>query len=145
MRLGIVLFDVFEVDSVRTKSGDSPLTAVTQRNFVLTPVQAFEIIVEHWVIMSNRSKIAFEVLYIHGIEPDKRRVESDVDFGEFLAQRKGSPVVFDYFLELVECSKDRKNVFVVCFLPLSAGARRDRGLATTYLDQEQSRLYTPPC
>lgn len=57
---------------------------------LMIPVHAFQPVVEDGIGTPDRSKITLEVLYVDGIEPDKRDVQSHIELSHLLPQDIGT-------------------------------------------------------
>lgn len=69
--LRVVLFDVAKIGSVLI--------------FRMVPVQELEIVTQDRIRVSDGSKIALEVLDVHGVEADQRSVSAHVEFSHMRA------------------------------------------------------------
>lgn len=66
--------------------------------------------------MPDRAQVALEMLHVHRVEPDQRRVQSDVELGHPFSQDKRSAVAGDDLFELVQRPEDGDDVLVVFLL-----------------------------
>lgn len=66
--------------------------------------------------MSNSSQVALEMLHIHRIKPDQGRIQSNIQFSQLLSQNKGSAMLCNDTLELVQCTKDGYDILVILCL-----------------------------
>lgn len=115
MRLGIVLLDMLK------------LRRILERRAI--PVQLSHPLMNRRISRSNIPDITLEVLNIHGIESNDRRVQSDVNLCDLVAEvvwtRRAREVLF-HFIEGFEELRDCFLVGVLC--------RSEAGLVNTVVD-----------
>lgn len=99
MALRIMLLDMLKLRR-RTKSRD-------------IPIQIPQPPMNGWIAASDIPDITLEVLHIHWIEPDYRRIQADVGFGDVFAEIKGLGVLGQVFFDAIEGAEEGLDGFFV--------------------------------
>ena len=82
--------------------------------------------------MPNCPKITLEMLHVHRIEPDQRRIQPNIQLRHFFTKNERPAVGRDDTFEFIQCAEDGNHVLVVFFLcrckPRLVHSRVDIGL-----------------
>lgn len=103
------------------------------------PIHALQPVIEHGVVVANSAQIAFEMLDIHGVETDQSSIKANVYLGEFFPKDKGSSILCDDFLKLIQGPKYRNNVLVIDLLRRREASLVDAGIDVR-LDPRRERI-----
>lgn len=77
------------------------------------PIQLPQPPMNGWIPASDVSDITLEVLHIHWIEPDYRRVKADVSLGDVFAEIIGLGMLGQVFFDAIEGAEEGLNGFFV--------------------------------
>lgn len=80
------------------------------------PIHTLQPIIQHRIIMSDCAKVAFKMLDIDCIETNQCSIESNIQLGDLFPEYKRTAILSDEAFELIQCSKNRYNIFVIVFL-----------------------------
>ena len=95
MTLRIMLLDMLKLRR-GTKCGD-------------IPIQLSQPAMNRWIAAPDIPDITLEVLHIHGIEPDYRRIQADVGLGDVIAEIIGLGVLGQVFFDAIEGAEEGLN------------------------------------
>ena len=80
------------------------------------PVHSLQPVVQHWVVVPDSAKIAFEVLDINDVEANQGRVQPDVQFSQVWTQQERPRCLGQKTFKSVECCKHGYHVLIIFLL-----------------------------